>query len=144
MLLVLLWLTVIESYLTSTATAAGSESQPFEPSRAMTIEDRLLAGELPEEVLRDLRKLYPGTSDETLRTGHETMAVRAALAESFAGESTFGGQWYDYPNNRWTLQATDADVAASMAERAISSGVPSVGYQGQEVLQGARVDTAAS
>lgn len=128
-LLVLLWLTAIESYPTSIATAAGSESQPAEPSRAMTVEDRLLAGELPEEVLRDLRKLYPGTSDETLRTGHETMAVRATLAESFAADSTFGGQWYDYPNNLWTLQATDANVADSMAERAISSGVPSVGIE---------------
>lgn len=107
----------------SGAARAVAAEAPADGAEAMTAEDQLLAGELPETVLRDYRSLYPALSDDEIRVRFTSVNATVRLGEEFGADEAYGGSWFDFPANTWHVFSTNPQALAQMAARATSVGL---------------------
>lgn len=81
------------------------------------IESELSKGNLPEEVLRDFRHLYPGVGDTELIAMWRTQAVRSTAIEELSAWPEFAGARYEPRDSTFYIYATNASAGKKMLSR---------------------------
>ncbi|MGH8892548.1 MAG: hypothetical protein ACRDWY_04465 [Actinomycetes bacterium] len=111
------------------ATGGGGISPPSQPGNEPSVpdapldEEQLMLGVLPESVLRDYRSLYPGLSDDQIRSRYGQVNSTVVLGEQFGRDADYGGSWYDFEAATWHVYATDDESLQSMAASARAQGI---------------------
>ncbi len=92
-------------------------------------EIQLAEGRLPDEVLRDLRVVWPQLSDDEIRQRNDTYSARKILLEKAASNPAFAGSWYTPTGTTWHVAATDSAAANQFEAEAFAAGIPVQSHQ---------------
>ena len=85
-------------------------------------EGRLLAGDIPPEVMRDFQQLWPNLTSVQIHDRWASGDVRAKLSEAFVADPAFAGVDYDFQADQFAVLATDPETVNRFVASAATQG----------------------
>lgn len=113
------------AFASAQATARVEAQPPQVLTGAAVVKTMEMPEQLPENILRDLRVLYPTYSEQELNKFAVMQSTKQKKLEEFAANNHFAGAYSASPSGEWTVLATDAATAKEFSQQATDVGVPS-------------------